>query len=816
MNYPLTIVSAPMGYGKTTAVREYLRKSRIKHIWMPLNDASANCGYFWNRLTQRISEDYHELGTELQGLGFPNSSIHTDRMLDTLWSISPYEDFILVLDDYHLAENNYINQLLETIAKNRIPNFHLVIVSRHLPNINLTELMVKNLLLQIDTAFFRFSDQDVLRYFNLMGFPLAQENVSHIQHIAGGWVSALYLIYRGIKGGIPLQYITTVQELIQSAVYEPYDEKTKTTLCALAILGTFTLELAAYATRITEIKTIIKTLHRENAFIDLDKKTGVYTIHHVFNDYLTEEAGHRGIETKEICRRAGEWYLMMRDNIQAYRYLFRGEAYNMLLQELEKPAYISVHDRPMFFKYFDAIPQEYKNRHPISYLKFILLFVMSGNRQKGNELLNQFEEDMAKEELWLQRSKEIEATVHLIKMFQFFNDEVKMIYHMESALELLDGNVSVICSYQSPFSLGSPHFTYIYYKEAGAYKTTMELPLEKYAELSGGSGLGSAALCLAEYAFEIGDFELVESNAFKSIYQARTKYQTSIEICASLTLVRLYLFKSRYIEALALLNNLADKVASNIEPILLNTYDLCLGYFYACSREYEKIPRWIIEGDISVSSEYEEIPRWISKADMSANSILLQGAVFSYVVYGKTLILAEEWLRAEVLCETFIPYFKIYHNQLGHIHNYLHLAIASYQQGHQKKAKEWLLLGLQIGQADNIVMPFAENGANLFPLLSLFNDKDCIDRGYINQIIDLCIQYSAAIQGILIPENPLSPRESEVLRLMARGLSREEIAIEMYLSSSTVRTHIQNIYHKLDVSKKSAALQKATEMNILS
>lgn len=48
-------------------------------------------------------------------------------------------------------------------------------------------------------------------------------------------------------------------------------------------------------------------------------------------------------------------------------------------------------------------------------------------------------------------------------------------------------------------------------------------------------------------------------------------------------------------------------------------------------------------------------------------------------------------------------------------------------------------------------------------------------------------------------ESPLTDREEEVLRLMARGRSNEEIAEELYLAENTVRNHITGIYAKLDV-----------------
>ncbi|OJW84027.1 MAG: hypothetical protein BGO69_09905 [Bacteroidetes bacterium 46-16] len=60
----------------------------------------------------------------------------------------------------------------------------------------------------------------------------------------------------------------------------------------------------------------------------------------------------------------------------------------------------------------------------------------------------------------------------------------------------------------------------------------------------------------------------------------------------------------------------------------------------------------------------------------------------------------------------------------------------------------------------------------------------------------------------------LSKREYEILLLMARGLSNQEIASEMYLSIHTIKTHVSNIFTKLDVKRRTQAIVKARELGL--
>jgi NarL family two-component system response regulator LiaR len=61
----------------------------------------------------------------------------------------------------------------------------------------------------------------------------------------------------------------------------------------------------------------------------------------------------------------------------------------------------------------------------------------------------------------------------------------------------------------------------------------------------------------------------------------------------------------------------------------------------------------------------------------------------------------------------------------------------------------------------------------------------------------------------------LSARELEVLRLMAEGLSNQEIAARLFVSLNTIKTHSANIFFKLDVRRRTQAIDKAKKLNII-
>jgi NarL family two-component system response regulator LiaR len=67
----------------------------------------------------------------------------------------------------------------------------------------------------------------------------------------------------------------------------------------------------------------------------------------------------------------------------------------------------------------------------------------------------------------------------------------------------------------------------------------------------------------------------------------------------------------------------------------------------------------------------------------------------------------------------------------------------------------------------------------------------------------------------LIAQLQLSKRELEILNLMAQGHSNEEIAATLFVSVSTVKTHNQNLFVKLDAKRRTQAVEKAKRLQLI-
>ena len=77
------------------------------------------------------------------------------------------------------------------------------------------------------------------------------------------------------------------------------------------------------------------------------------------------------------------------------------------------------------------------------------------------------------------------------------------------------------------------------------------------------------------------------------------------------------------------------------------------------------------------------------------------------------------------------------------------------------------------------------------------------------------INFKTQTNASLAEQYGLSKRETEVLQKMSEGLSNQEIADALFVSLNTIKTHTANIFVKLDVKRRTQAIQKARELKIV-
>lgn len=122
---PINIISAPMGFGKTTAVQTFLNENTYPYIWVTMTEALkiAPSKYFWLLLVRELSKIDKKFADILQNLGFPEDSVQIIRIIDRLQDLSYQNDFFWIIDDFYLIENAEIDFFWSVLLLPKFPGF---------------------------------------------------------------------------------------------------------------------------------------------------------------------------------------------------------------------------------------------------------------------------------------------------------------------------------------------------------------------------------------------------------------------------------------------------------------------------------------------------------------------------------------------------------------------------------------------------------------------------------------------------------------------------------------------------------------------
>lgn len=802
-DYPLTIVEAPMGFGKTTAVRSFLQDAGNPYLWITLLNSNVSSSFIWDEFAEKVSKIDEVIGKKLKDLGFPADVPQASKILSLLDSIDFKEKTVFVIDDYHLLKGTELFNFIKSVVLEEVDNLHIVIITRDTTNIDFPELLSKGMCQVISRQQLKFTLDEIRTYCLMMDKNISESDLIKINDYAGGWISITYMLLLGLKSGISIGMNSSIDELVENTLFNTYDEHIKKFLLKLSLMDDFTVKQAAFVTGEEKAEEILKMLQKKNAFIFYDNYTKKYKIHNVLLDYLRLKQNFQEEELKCIYRRLGTWYLK-KEPEAAYSYFYLAGDVERILSELDNPANIS-NDLTEFngtFEMFESTPCELLYKYPIAYLQHILHCILSGDKEVREECINKLDNLM---EFYMQTDADesyrnrIIAEILVVKKFTLFNYIKEMGIYNEKIIKLLNGKKSYILLRQNEFTFGSPHLLYIYFRDKGTFREVFNITRDKmpiHAKISDGCGTGCEYEGAAEYALETGNFEAAELNSFKAIYKARTKSQTGIIACAYFNLMRLYIFQGKIEETIEKINELEVYIEDENNRVYNTTLDLCKGYIYACLMQEEKIPYWLQTGD------------------MSNAHFMYQGIAFNYIVYGKAVMLSKNYIKLEMLTESFDEYFSIYKNQLGYIHNGIFKAVAKYNLYGIEEGVSALEAVLDMAKADNIIMPFVENAWYIIDMMRIIENKNSRDK-YIKVITGCCKQYIDSLSSSKLEKANLSQKEIEVLSLIAEGLKREEVASRLMMSQGTVRTHLQNIYRKLGADGKIAAIKSAKMRKII-
>ena len=300
-------------------------------------------------------------------------------------------NFILVLDDYHLTDSKAVDSALTFLVEHQPPQMHLVITTREDPNLPLARLRVRDQLTELRAVDLRFTQSEAAEFFNrVMDLNLSTEEVAALETQTEGWIASLQLaaLSMQVNEDIPKfiqafagdhQYI--VDYLVEE-VLQRQPESTRNFLLQTSILDRLNGPLSDVVTNQTGGKARLEALQRGNFFVvPLDDKRYWYRYHHLFADVLrmhlmTEQPDR----VPALHRRASEWYEQNGSAEDAIRHALAGGDFERAagLIEVAAPAMHKMRQEATVLGWMKALPEELFQTRPVLSILYVGAVMSNG------------------------------------------------------------------------------------------------------------------------------------------------------------------------------------------------------------------------------------------------------------------------------------------------------------------------------------------------------------------------------------------------------------------------------------------------------
>ena len=300
---PLTLVTAPAGFGKTTLVSAWLRDRVTRSAWLMLDEDDNEPGRFLDYLVTAVrgmdDQAFAVARTPLGSAGSASLPAMVAALVNDL--AEGGADLVLVLDDVHVLADSEIIDVIGFLVEYCPPRLHLVLLGRQEPDLPLARWRGRGLLGELGTADLRFSGEEAAALLrSVAGRAVTDATVAALNRRAEGWAAGLQMLGIGLREGTsepgtaPSVRIGSgdryVLDYLAEEVLRGQPDELRSFLLRTSVLDRLTPALCDAVTGRADSARVIRALERANLFLTPLDDTGYWHRYHgLFADYLRAE-----------------------------------------------------------------------------------------------------------------------------------------------------------------------------------------------------------------------------------------------------------------------------------------------------------------------------------------------------------------------------------------------------------------------------------------------------------------------------------------------------------------------------------------------
>lgn len=870
---PLTLVSAPAGYGKSTLVSCWLENCNCPNAWVSLdaneNDLRSFLVYFLAAIDSMFPGSVSETRSLLKGADLPPQDLLAGSLINDLHAIDV--DFILTLDDFQNIHVKEVHDLINRLLTYPSDTMHLVLATRRDPPFSVTNLRVRGQITEIRMQQLRFSLAETKHYLTeVMKMDVDEQTAAAIDAKTEGWVAGLRLAVLSFREREDIDRIIAnlpennryVMDYIISEVISHQPEDIQEYLLSTAILDRFCAPLCeSICMSKNESKTCSRTgsafihhIEKNNMFcIPLDDNRKWYRFHHLFKELLQRELKRRFGEkvAMELHYRAGNWFAQQGNPDEAIQHMLSANNVEAAQQIVISNRY-ELTEREQWHRlerWMDALPNDSIDNDPE------LLTIQAWlheNRERMPEMLDVIERGEKLVSEWSPRSgksQKIFGELNALKASHFYlkGDLRRAKEYADLAIARIPRN----CLSERAFALLVWAFTYQMEGNATEARRVIYGAMREDAT-SDSTYSARLLLTLCFIDWLECNFTDLQQHANQLITVGRDKDLLESKTFGNYHLGVMHYYLGDTEKALTYLKP-AIKKGRLTDP---NTY-----LHANCARAL------LYQNDGQAERAYKVVEEMVQYSLQSKNNALLQitRALNAEISLrqgneGDALSWAREYAfdplkqavrffvpqltQAKILMTKGTPpekktandmldrmqeFFGTRHNKHCMIEVCALKSIYLFTEGDQSAALSELKTALGLAYQSKRLQPFISSGENMVRLLKLTRNEGEFET-YAGELIAAFGKFDSTLRpnepSSSLPANlstnpdqtrgnPLTNREIDIVHLLADRSSNKEIAAKLFISPDTVKRHTINIYKKLSVHNRQEAVIRAAELGLL-
>jgi LuxR family maltose regulon positive regulatory protein len=860
LRVPLTLVSAPAGFGKTTLLTEWARSHAIPLAWLTLDDDDRDLKRLVTHILAAIEALVPGIDAPVRDLlRRPRPALAAEVgacLADALLALP--HDVVLIVDDFHLAASSEVERFLGELLQPTVPLFHLVLATRSDPALPLARMRLHGHLNELRAADLRFSDEEARALLAAAGHGEGNSDlVAALQHQTGGWIAGLRLATLALPAVEDLTSIADVvagdQHLMDFLIEEVLAAQPVTVqdfLLCTAIVDRISAPLADALLDLPlgGSQSVLERLAQESLFLEPTEDGAWFRYHPLFHNLLHHQLEVR-LPPQEIAAlyaRASAWFaaeglvdLAIQHSIAA------GDVVRAaMLVEQNTRAALDREDWNTVATWLQLLPEEFIHSRPTLLLAKGWVSHFSGRSvpiramlSEVNALLPLLDADRPTVAA-LEAERDVLSIAALLATDRDPHEAVtfarRAIEHIPADHRLATGlaTYGLGCALQaigrtdeairwltgvaerseeridagSIRALGGLMFVH---RQAGNFRACEEvarhgLTLAERHDLPVAAGWARWMLGWLAYEHDALEMAAEYFSAIVVDYR-RVHLHCTCEAMVGLALV--YQAQRMPVEALSTLHRLLAII------------------FDASALEY--LP--LVRGAEARLALLQGVPGraidWLEMGDTVAiDSTSLDAFDHAFLTRIKVFLAEgtdESLARARRDIESFRAHTEVCHHQAHQVELLALSALVLDAQGQTEVALAELQRSIELAAPARFFRTYVDLGPALTPLLhrlaahipsmpythhllGAFDDAPGSDDP------EIALTISAISSGQVL--ELLTVREAEVLDCLHRRLSYQEIGEELFISPQTVKSHVANVYDKLGVGNRRQALATAQSL----